>query len=114
MTTQANTTIEHGAARLPHIIVDSYNLEIRDKEGWIGDQASRTAFCEIVEEWRKLLKRDDADPFADKDTGDVSKQFDKLLEHSDPAMACVAHAVIECDCDVRTERVRSRGELVSK
>ena len=33
------TVAEHGAAELPMARVDSYNLELRDEEGFIGDRA---------------------------------------------------------------------------
>mgnify|MGYP006174302251 CR=1 FL=1 len=35
---------EHGAARLPAVDVDSYNLELKDDEGFLGDRASSRAF----------------------------------------------------------------------
>ena len=34
----------HGARRLPSVEVDSYNLEIKDEDGFVGDKASRGAF----------------------------------------------------------------------
>ena len=34
----------HGARILPSVEVDSYNLEIEDDEGFIGDKASKVAF----------------------------------------------------------------------
>ncbi len=53
---------EHGAKVLPSVEVDSYNLEIRDEEGFVGDRASRGAFNEIIEEWREPLRKLGADP----------------------------------------------------
>ena len=32
----------HGARELPSVIVDGYSLQLRDKDGFIGDQASQT------------------------------------------------------------------------
>ena len=43
----------HGAAVLPSVKVDSYNLEVEDEEGFLGDKANRDAFWEIVDKWRK-------------------------------------------------------------
>ena len=40
----SSIAIENGAMELHGIRVDSYNLEIRKGDNWIGDQASRTAF----------------------------------------------------------------------
>ncbi len=42
----------HGATTLPRVRVDSYNLELRTKDGFIGDRASKRAFAEILEDWR--------------------------------------------------------------
>ena len=46
----------HGAAVLPSVRVDSYNLEVQDEDGFVGDKASKGAFWEILDKWRKLLK----------------------------------------------------------
>src|SRR5262245_4995813 len=43
----------HGATVLPSVRVDSYNLEVADDEGFVGDRASKSAFWEIVDKWRK-------------------------------------------------------------
>ena len=34
----------HGSHRLPAVEVDSYNVELKDNEGFIGDRASKGAF----------------------------------------------------------------------
>ncbi len=47
----------HGAARLPAVDVDSYNVELKDDEGFIGDRASKGAFRAIIENWRKPLRK---------------------------------------------------------
>ena len=44
---------EHGASRLPSVELDSYNIELKDDEGFIGDRASKGAFRDIIENWRK-------------------------------------------------------------
>ena len=46
---------EHGASRLPSVEVDSYNIELKDDEGFIGDRASKGAFRDIIENWRKSV-----------------------------------------------------------
>ena len=48
---------EHGASRLPSVEVDSYNIELKDDEGFIGDRASKGAFRDIIENWRKSCAR---------------------------------------------------------
>ena len=34
----------HGASRLPSVDVDSYNIELRDEDGFVGDRANKRAF----------------------------------------------------------------------
>ena len=71
---------EHGAKQLPSVEVDSYNLEIKDEEGFIGDRASRSAFFEIIDEWREPLRKLGADPLGDQVTEELSKkELDALL-----------------------------------
>jgi hypothetical protein len=43
----------HGASRLPWLEIDSFNLELKHEEGFLGDRASKAAFRETLEEWRK-------------------------------------------------------------
>ena len=56
MTDQKTATLgvaTHGAARLPSVEVESYNVELKDDEGLIGDRANKGAFRELLERWRK-------------------------------------------------------------
>ena len=46
----------HGAAKLPSVTVDDYNLELEDADGFIGDRARRDAFREALDDWRKRHK----------------------------------------------------------
>ena len=43
----------HGLRELPGVQVDGYSLQLRDKDGFVGDQASQTAFRELLERWHK-------------------------------------------------------------
>ncbi|OYY12668.1 MAG: hypothetical protein B7Y70_04730, partial [Rhizobiales bacterium 35-68-8] len=45
----------HGSAKLPGIEVTSYNLEVKDKDGFVGDKASGKAFRAFVRDWRVKL-----------------------------------------------------------
>jgi hypothetical protein len=38
------TLAAHGAARLPAVEVEDYNVELKDEEGFVGDRASKGAF----------------------------------------------------------------------
>src|SRR5258705_377874 len=74
----------HGAARLPAVEVDSYNVEVKDDEGFVGDRASKGAFREIVENWRKPLRKSGDDPFGDSASEDLTrKEFDDALAKGD-------------------------------
>lgn len=74
----------HGASRLPSVEVDSYNVELKDDEGFLGDRASRSAFRDIIENWRKPLRKSGEDPFGDEPTEDLSKKMlDGLLGKGD-------------------------------
>ena len=59
------TVVTHGATRLPSVDVDSYNAELKDDEGFLGDRASKGAFRAIIENWRKPLRKAGNDPFGD-------------------------------------------------
>ena len=41
---EQSTLPTHGAAVLPSVEVDSYNLEVEDEDGFVGDKASKGAF----------------------------------------------------------------------
>jgi predicted NBD/HSP70 family sugar kinase len=86
----------HGAARLPAVEVDDYNAEIKDDEGFLGDRASKGAFRDIVENWRKALRKSGDDPFGDADSRTISKKdLDTVLAEGDPQAAGVVHGAIE-------------------
>ena len=86
----------HGATRLPAVDVDSYNVEIRDEDGFIGDRASKGAFHDLLEKWRKPLRKLGADPFGDDPSEEISKkELDKTLAEGDPQAAGVIQSAIE-------------------
>jgi predicted NBD/HSP70 family sugar kinase len=85
----------HGAELLPAVRVDTYNEEIKDGEGFVGDRTTNSKFREILDEWRERLRRVDEDPLGRKPTDEFSKkQLDKLLESDDPEVAGVLHETI--------------------
>jgi predicted NBD/HSP70 family sugar kinase len=80
-----NLPVEHGAGRLPSVSVDSYNLRIRDGNKFIGDNASKSAYLEKLDFWRRQI-----DPevirksFGNEATADLSrKEIDALLKGKD-------------------------------
>jgi predicted NBD/HSP70 family sugar kinase len=95
-TSSKDALVQHGALELPSVIVDSYNLELRDKEGFIGDKASKRAFAEKLEDWRERLKKVDEDPLGDTPTEALSKKhLDGLLKGDDIEAAGLVHGVVE-------------------
>jgi predicted NBD/HSP70 family sugar kinase len=90
------TVATHGASRLPSVEVDSYNVELKDDEGFLGDRASRGAFREFLENWRKPLRKAGHDPFGDEASDEISKKkLDALLAEGDIEAAAVVQGAIE-------------------
>jgi hypothetical protein len=86
----------HGAERLPSVDIDSYNLELKDEEGFVGDRASKGAFHEILEAWRKPLRKAGDDPFGNKSSEEISKkELDQILSGDDPEAAAVVLGTVE-------------------
>jgi predicted NBD/HSP70 family sugar kinase len=95
-TPEAPTLIAHGAARLPAVDVDSYNAELRDAGGFIGDRASNRAFRAILDDYRERISHHGEDPLGDTPSDEISKKkIDKVLVEGDPEAAGVVHGVIE-------------------
>ena len=86
----------HGSRRLPSVEVDSYNVQLKDNEGFIGDRASRGAFRNMIERIRKSLRKAGDDPLGDEDSDELSKaELDNLLLRGEPEAAGVVHSAIE-------------------
>jgi hypothetical protein len=90
--TNQDTIQPHGAARLPAVEVEDYNVELKDDEGFVGDRASKGAFREFIEAWRKPLRELGEDPFGDEPS---SNRLDQLLAAGDTEAAEVIHSAIE-------------------
>jgi predicted NBD/HSP70 family sugar kinase len=88
--------VHHGASRLPAVDVDSYNVRLRDADGFIGDRASKIAFRKLVEHWRKPLRRAGDDPFGDAKIEEISsKKLDALFKKGDDKAAGALLGAIE-------------------
>jgi len=86
----------HGARRLPSVDVDSYNVELKDDEGFIGDRASKGAFRKFVESWRAALRKVGIDPLGDDLSEELSKRkLDDILARGDTEAAGIIHAAVE-------------------
>jgi hypothetical protein len=88
--------LAHGASRLPSVDVLSYNVELKDDEGFVGDRASKGAFRQFIETWRKPLRDVGEDPFGDVPSSKLAKKrLDALLVTGEPESAGVIQGAIE-------------------
>lgn len=86
----------HGATRLPSVEVDSFNIELKDDEGFLGDRASKGAFRKILDGLRKPLKKNGDDPLGKKSAGEIAKtELDEALVGDDVGAAALVHGAIE-------------------
>ncbi|HKS20085.1 MAG TPA: ROK family protein [Bradyrhizobium sp.] len=86
----------HGATRLPSVDVDSFNIELKDEDGFLGDRASKGAFRTIFDKWRKPLRKSGEDPFGDQPSDKISKKtLDAVLVGDDVEASAVLHSAIE-------------------
>jgi len=94
-TASDTSTFSHGAAQLPDVTVDSYNIEMRDEEGFVGDRASGTAFRALLDDLRAKVGEAD-DPFGEAATAEIRKKnLDRVLIDGDPVAAGIVHGAIE-------------------
>lgn len=86
----------HGASDLPAVQVDSYNLELRDADGFIGDKASGRAFRDLIDRIRKDGKDLTEHELRTTRARDMSKrEFDAILTGEDMGAAAIVHGAIE-------------------
>ncbi|MBW7965546.1 ROK family protein [Bradyrhizobium sp. BR 10261] len=86
----------HGGERLPSVDIDSFNIELKDDDGFLGDRASKGAFREILERWRKPLRKTGEDPFGKEPSENISKKtLDSILISDDVEASAVVHSAIE-------------------
>jgi hypothetical protein len=86
----------HGASRLPSVEVDSFNIELKDDEGFLGDRATKGAFRSVLDKWRKPLRKSGDDPFGEVLTEKISKkELDAILIGDDAEASALLHSAIE-------------------
>lgn len=86
----------HGAGRLPSVDVDSFNIELKDEDGFLGDRASKGAFRKILDSQRKPLKKNGDDPLGDKPADVISKgTLDEALLGEDVEAAALVHGAMD-------------------
>jgi hypothetical protein len=90
------SSVGHGVAELPVVEVTSYNLELRDGDGFLGDRACGAAFRHLLEEERRRARWEAADPFGEGDADAFTKrEIDAMLRDGPPEGAAVVVAAIE-------------------
>ncbi len=81
----------HGLRELGSISVRGYSLQLREKGGFIGDQASQTAFRALLDRWRKRSRRrsgNNTDPLGHLPSSALSKKaLDTSLARDKPGEA---------------------------
>lgn len=88
--------LAHGVADLPSVTVDDYNLERRDKDGFIGDKANKGAFAKKIDSWRKQMRASGDDPLGDRPTAEFSKKdYEALLRGKDMRAAALVLGAVE-------------------
>lgn len=88
--------VTHGADDLPTVTVTSYNLELRNKDGFIGDRANKSAFRDTIQGWRKRVREGGDDPLGAVLTDELSKkEIDKLLDDQGSEAATLVRAAID-------------------
>jgi hypothetical protein len=93
---RAPVVAAHGSNLLPAVEVDSYNVELKDNEGFIGDRASKGAFRTMIDQIRKTLRKSGDDPLGEEDSEELSKgELDGLLLQGEPEAAGIIHSAIE-------------------
>jgi predicted NBD/HSP70 family sugar kinase len=86
----------HGAKRLPLVDVDSYNVELKDEDGFLGDRASKRAFRKILDDLRKPLKKNGDDPLGKQNAEAIGKSaLDEALVGDDIHASALVHGAIE-------------------
>src|SRR5476651_287868 len=120
----------HAAQTLTAVTVDSYNEELREAEGFVGDRASGRAFRKIIDHCRaELEEKGHQDPLGELATREISKsKLDKIMLGKNPlASGLIQNAVEEFGTElaavirqflclpawVKTERIVLGGGLSS-
>lgn len=93
----AKTTgpVIHGASELSSVLIKSYNLEIRDDDGFVGDKASKGAFLDILDDLRRKLYKEPDDPIGVPTEELSKKKIDALLIGGDLRQASLVHSAVE-------------------
>ena len=88
--------VKHGGAELPSVVVDAYNAEIKDGDGFLGDRATNRAFRAVVDEVRRRFAAGGEDPLGPTKAVAMKKtELDRFLTDGTPDQAAILHTAIE-------------------
>ena len=90
--------IRHGSRELRRVVVDSYNIELRDGDSFLGDRANKRVFQAMLENHRRRLRRDGGDPLDGRPTEDLYKDkraLAEIISAGDPEAAGVLLGSLE-------------------
>ncbi|MFC4727765.1 ROK family protein [Coralloluteibacterium thermophilus] len=91
-----DTRGRHGGRAVPGLRIDSYNLALREGDGFVGDRASQRAFRHLLDARRRDQRTGPEDPFGDTPSTELSKAaIDEILLGGDPDAAHLVHGAIE-------------------
>jgi len=86
----------HGQWDLPAVKLTSYNLEVRGRYGFIGDQASGRAFRKRLEALSRVAKVGQMASAGSLPTHKTKKKrLDKMLAEGEPIAGAVVHSAVE-------------------
>jgi hypothetical protein len=91
-------SVRHDSPDLPAVVVDDYNIELRDAEGFLGDRANKGAFKSIIDHWRDRLRKIDRDPLDGVATTELyknKKSLEQILLSGDVEAAGLLLGAIE-------------------
>ena len=93
---EVNAPLAHGASLLPLVTIDDYNNELRDKNGFVGDNANKKTFQQKLDDWRKRVRKFGDDPIGKVATEKLSKKkIEALLKGDDMEAAALVMGAVE-------------------
>lgn len=93
---EVSAPLAHGALTLPLVTIDDYNNELRDKDGFVGDNANKKTFQLKLDDWRKRIRKVGDDPIGKTATAKLSKKkIDAFLKGDDMEAAALVMGAVE-------------------
>ncbi|MBX5102818.1 ROK family protein [Rhizobium lentis] len=104
----SSAPLAHGAMVLPLVTIDDYNNELRDKNGFVGDNANKKTFQQKLDDWRKRIRKFGDDPIGKVATAKLSrKKIEAFLKGDDMEAAALVMGAVE-------DFARDFAEVISK